>query len=149
MMCHPGNVRFRGLVESKHLDHSLADCRDAKVEVTRSVMRQVLEAGGRFLVWNKSGGWTQINNEKQIYAKIAVFFRNSKITVRAKTHRQSTMSSTYAFAGNGESRSADSFMTTVEEPGTDNGYITAVKPFSEGCINVKRQKVALPFFSAI
>lgn len=96
MMCHPGNVMFRGLVESKHLAHSLAPTRDAKVEITKSVRRHVQNLGGRFLVWDSVNWWTELTDEKQIYMKIAVFFRNSKISARANV--SSTESSTYIFA---------------------------------------------------
>jgi len=40
-----------------------------------------------------------MKDEKQIYVKIAIFFRNSKVSANAKCNRQTTLSSTYAFAG--------------------------------------------------
>ena len=97
-MCHPGNVMFRGLVESKHSQHSLAETREEKIDITRSVMTAVKNRGGRFLVWNNQTWWTELTDEKLIYTKIAVFFRNSKVSAKAKTNRQSTKSSTYIFA---------------------------------------------------
>lgn len=103
MMCHPGNAMFRGLVESKHTQHSLAPTREAKMQLINSVIQEVQQAGGRFLVWDKAVWWTELTDEKQIYAKVAVFFRNSKISARAKKSCQSTKSSTYIFAGERES----------------------------------------------
>merc|ERR1711935_938344 len=100
-MCHPGNVMFRGLVESKHFEHSVAPSREAKIDVTKGVIQEVKNFGGRFLVWNNLTWWTEITDEKQIYSKIAVFFRNSKVSAKAKSNRQSTKSSTYIFSGNG------------------------------------------------
>jgi len=98
-MCHPGNVMFRGLVESKHFEHSIAPSREAKIEITKSVISKIREKGGRFLVWNNATWWTELTDEKQIYSKIAVFFRNSKVSAKAKSNRQSTKSSTYIFSG--------------------------------------------------
>jgi len=97
-MCHPGNVMFRGLVESKHLEHSEATSREQKIDITKSVIATVRNRGGRFLVWNNTSWWTELRDEKLTYTKIAVFFRNSKVSARAKNNRQSTKSSTYIFA---------------------------------------------------
>lgn len=97
-MCHPGNVMFRGLVESKHFAHSAATTREEKIDITRSVITAVKNRGGRFLAWNNQTWWTELTDEKLIYTKIAVFFRNSKVSAKAKTNRQSTKSSTYIFA---------------------------------------------------
>lgn len=106
-MCHPGNVMFRSLVESKHFEHSIAPSREAKSDVTRSVMVAVKQLGGRFLVWNNETWWTEITDEKVIYSKIAVFFRNSKVSAKAKSNRQTTKSSTYIFADQDKRRKID------------------------------------------
>jgi len=106
-MCHPGNVMFRSLVESKHLEHSSAESRDAKSEITRGVIYEIQRQGGRFLVWNNSHWWKELTDEKQVYAKIAVFFRNSKAS--AKMKMQSTKSSTYMFARGGGNDSTQEF----------------------------------------
>ncbi len=106
-MCHPGNVMFRSLVESKHFEHSIAPNREAKIDVTRSVMIAVKQLGGRFLVWNNETWWTEITDEKVIYSKIAVFFRNSKVSAKAKSNRQTTKSSTYIFADQDKRRKID------------------------------------------
>lgn len=97
-MCHPGNAMFRGLVESKHSEHSAAETRKKKIIIIQSVMTAVKNRGGRFLVWNNNTWWTELTDEKLIYTKIAVFVRNSKVSAKAKTNRQSTKSSTYIFA---------------------------------------------------
>lgn len=106
-MCHPGNVMFRGLVESKHMDHSSAPTREAKINVTRSVLSAVRQLGGRFLVWNNDTWWTEITDEKVIYSKISVFFRNSKVSAKAKSNHQNTISSTYIFVKQDKRRKID------------------------------------------
>lgn len=98
-MCHPGNVMFRGLVESKHFEHSIAPSRDAKIEITKGVINDVKNLAGKFLVWNNTTWWTELTDEKQIYSKIAIFFRNSKVSANAKCNRMTTNSSTYIFTG--------------------------------------------------
>jgi len=99
VMSHVGNAIFRSLVESKHYEHNIAATREAKMDITQSVINDVRRRKGRFLVWNDTTWWTEMNNEKQIYTKIATFFRNSKVSANAKYNRQTTLSSTYAFAG--------------------------------------------------
>lgn len=98
-MCHPGNVMFRGLVESKHFEHSIAPTREAKIEITKGVISEVKKRGGRFLAWNNLTWWTELTDERLIYSKIAVFFRNSKVSAKAKSNHQSMKSSTYMFTG--------------------------------------------------
>ena len=103
VMSHGGNHFFRGLVESKHEEHDMAATREKKMNITRGVIEEVRKRNGRFLVWDNKTWWTEMKDEKQIYARIAIFFRNSKVSANAKINRQTTLSSTYAFAGEGGS----------------------------------------------
>lgn len=104
-LCHPGNVTFRSLVEARHYEHSNASSRERKTFVTYEVLSEIQERGGRFLAWENNGCWVEITDEKQIYSKIAVFFRNSKVSAKAKRNNQVILnSSTYAFAGANEKR---------------------------------------------
>ena len=119
-MCHPGNVRFRGLVESKHFEHSIANSREAKIKITNGVIQEVKNFGGRFLVWNNLTWWTEITEEKQIYSKIAVFFRNSKVSAKAKSNHQSTKSSTYIFTGNGINGIAKDKRRRIDDSSSDS-----------------------------
>lgn len=96
-MCHPGNVNFRSLVESKHYEHDMATTREEKMEITKGVIHEIKKRGGRFLVWDNNTWWTVLDDEKQIYSKIAIFFRNSKASLNAKANRQTARSSTYMF----------------------------------------------------
>ena len=64
MMSHAGNSMFRSLVESKHYEHSIAATREAKMEITRSVIGDVKRRNGRFLVWNNTTWWNEMKDEK-------------------------------------------------------------------------------------
>jgi len=99
MMCHPGNVKFRSLVESKHFEHSIACSRAEKIVIAKGVIQQVKDSGGRFLVWDKHTWWKLLDDEKEIYAKTAIFFRNSKVSAKARTNLQTNKSSTFIFTG--------------------------------------------------
>mmetsp|Transcript_23852 Transcript_23852/g.50240 ORF Transcript_23852/g.50240 Transcript_23852/m.50240 type:complete len:125 (-) Transcript_23852:3218-3592(-) len=107
-MCHPGNVTFRSLVESEHCKHNIATTREEKAEIIEGVIQEVRNLGGRFLVWDNRNFWVELTNEKQMYSKTAIFFRNSKISAGAKRNRQRIQSCTYAFAGgDGKRRKID------------------------------------------
>ena len=118
-MCHPGNVMFRSLVESKHYAHDVATSREAKIDITKGVIQDIKNTGGRFLVWNISSWWTELIDETQIYSKTAVFFRNSKVSANARNNRQTSRSSTYVFAG--ESISRDDKRRRITSSDEDDG----------------------------
>jgi len=109
MMCHPGNVTFRSLVESEHYKHNVATTRGEKAQITNGVIQEIRNLGGRFLVWDNRNFWVELTNEKQIYSKSATFFRNSKISAIAKINRRKVQNWTYDFAGgDGKRRKTDS-----------------------------------------
>ena len=103
-ICHPGNMNFRSLVESKHYEHSVAATREGKVDITKGVLQEIRSMGGKFLVWDHRNFWVELEDEKKIYAKIAIFFRNSKVSVKAKKNCQSIRGGTFAFAGDADKR---------------------------------------------
>ena len=94
------NQFFRCLVESKHEAHSAAISKEAKMELIQSIIEEVKEKNGRFLVWDNKTFWTEIIDDEQIYTKISIFFRNYKASSDAKINRQTALSSTYVFSGN-------------------------------------------------
>ena len=118
-MCHPGNVMFRSLVESKHYAHDAAASREEKIDITKGVIQDIKNMGGRFLVWKKSLCWTELTDETQIYSKTAAFFRNSKVSANTRNNRQTSRSSTYVFAG--ESISRDDKRRKITSSDEDNG----------------------------
>lgn len=87
-MYHPGNDRFRGLIQLRLQAQLVAmdaqpdegeqddDNTDWMEEMINGLIRELREENGRFLMWynNKgfgvSGWWTELRDEKQIYSKI-------------------------------------------------------------------------------
>ena len=97
-MCHPGNVMFWGLIESKFDEHQNAT-QEGKVAITWWIIQEVEEARqGRFLTWNnKVGSWLVMKDRAQIRNKIAVCFREQKKRTKARENCRVYESSTYEF----------------------------------------------------
>lgn len=105
MLCHPGNVVFRGLIEAKQNRTTVK--RAEKEEVALEIIREVQETGGRFLLWDNGGWWSELNDITLISTKIAISYRDFKMKVQSlvqqhlqqKQHQkqQNNDSSTFAF----------------------------------------------------
>ena len=103
MLCHPGNVVFRGLIESKQNRTTVK--RAEKEEVALEIIREVEKTGGRFLMWNNCGWWSELNDVSLISTKIAISYRDFKTKVQSlvqqhqyqQSKQQKVDSSTFAF----------------------------------------------------
>jgi len=103
MLCHPGNVIFRGLIESKQ--NRITVKRAEKEEVALEIIQEVQKTGGRFLIWDNGGWWSEVNDVSLISTKIAISYRDFKMKVQSMVqqhqHQQSKQqkidSSTFAF----------------------------------------------------
>lgn len=74
-MCHPGNVMFRSLIESK-IDEHFAATRTEKAAIAWAIVREVERRGGRFLRWDNRGWWTEFEDRSEIRYKIPTYFRD-------------------------------------------------------------------------
>jgi hypothetical protein len=104
MLCHPGNVVFRGLIEAKQNRTTVK--RAEKEEVALEIIREVQEIGGRFLMWDNGGWWSELHDVTLISAKIAICYRDFKVKVQSlvqqhhqqQQHKQQKVDcSTFAF----------------------------------------------------
>ena len=106
MLCHPGNVVFRGLIESKQ--DRITIKRTEKEEVAMEIIREVKRTGGRFLMWDNGGWWSELDDFQLISTKIAISYRDFKTKAHSiaqqkqKSGKQSQKqqqadSSTFAF----------------------------------------------------
>ncbi|OEU23355.1 hypothetical protein FRACYDRAFT_233528 [Fragilariopsis cylindrus CCMP1102] len=84
MLCHPGNVTFRGLVESKQ--HRTTVKKTDKEQVALEIINDIQNlpnGGGRFLIWDNIGYWSDISNDIPICVeKIAISYRDYKSKIR-------------------------------------------------------------------
>ena len=124
LYCHPGNARFRSLVEQKVCLHypsilsmiggTLA--KDLIKEIIGAIVTKENGGDGRVLVWNhnhnddKYGCWCTLTNERQIYSKIEFvvrdFIRNSVVKAeKQKKNRQMNESGTSIFQSQSQSQS--------------------------------------------
>mmetsp|Transcript_17386 Transcript_17386/g.39979 ORF Transcript_17386/g.39979 Transcript_17386/m.39979 type:complete len:197 (+) Transcript_17386:2-592(+) len=85
-MCHPGNVMFRSLIESR-LDEHVAATRKRKGEIAWSVVEEVERRGGRFLKWDTRGWWTEFESQSEIRYKIPTYFRDFTRNMKARRNR--------------------------------------------------------------
>ena len=86
MLCHPGNVVFRGLIESKQ--NRITVKRAEKEEVALEIIQEVQETGGRFLMWDNGGWWSELNDVPIISIKISVSYRDFKMKVKSLVQQQ-------------------------------------------------------------
>eukprot|EP00532_Pseudo-nitzschia_australis_P012990 CAMPEP_0168209418 /NCGR_PEP_ID=MMETSP0140_2-20121125/2607_1 /TAXON_ID=44445 /ORGANISM="Pseudo-nitzschia australis, Strain 10249 10 AB" /LENGTH=458 /DNA_ID=CAMNT_0008135913 /DNA_START=105 /DNA_END=1482 /DNA_ORIENTATION=+ len=80
--CHPGNVMFRSLIESKLNEH-FAGTRKRKAEIAWWVVQDVERRGGRFLKWDNRGWWTEFEDRSEIRYKIPTYFRDFTRNMKA------------------------------------------------------------------
>lgn len=95
-LSHPGNVMFRGLIEAKHEEHNDGTT-DAKLSATWWVVDEVLRRNGRFLAWDNQGFWVQLQDKKEMRAKVAIAFKEYKKKLSSQKNRQVSESSTFDF----------------------------------------------------
>ena len=93
---HPGNITFRGMLESKKHLH-LAANQTMKREIAWEIMSEVESRNGRFLYCDKSGWWIEFENRMNIRHKVATSLRDFNKQIRASQNRQDTHCSTYVF----------------------------------------------------
>jgi hypothetical protein len=84
MFSHPGNVTFRGLVESKQ-DRTTIKKTDKEMVALEIIsdIQKLPNGGGRFLIWDNTGYWSDISNDiPTCVEKIAVSYRDYKAKIR-------------------------------------------------------------------
>jgi len=95
---HPGNVTFKGMLESRKDKHLISN-QTAKKELAWEVIKKVEANNGRFLYWDKSGWWVEFRDRSEIRHKVATSLRDFNKQMRAKENLRTTKSSTLAFQG--------------------------------------------------
>jgi len=109
MSCHPGNVRFRCMVESKHEIPSVVS-QTTQAELAEQLIEEIEACEGRFLKWDNRGYWTELKDRLQIHTKVALSIRDFKYKTKAQRNRQTNQSYTYLFQcqdGNKRKRKID------------------------------------------
>jgi len=96
MACHPGNVRFRCLIESKH-EHPHIVSQTTQAELAEQLIEEIGMMTGRFLKWDSRGYWTELKDRLQIHTKVALSIRDYKYKTKAQRNRQTNQSFTYLF----------------------------------------------------
>ena len=96
MSYHPGNVRFRCLVESK-LENRENKTQLTQAEMAEELIKQVRGLGGRFLKWDNKGYWMELQDRLQVHTKVSLAIRDFKYKTKAQKNRQTNQSYTYLF----------------------------------------------------
>jgi len=92
---HPGNVMFRGLIEARYEAYTSAG-RNEKIAITWSLVDEVLNRNGRFLVWDAQW-WSVLHDREKMREKVAGAFKNQKRKLKSLSNTQTFESSTYEF----------------------------------------------------
>jgi len=121
MLCHPGNVTFRGLIESKQ--HRTAVKRSEKEKVALEIINDIQLLGGRFLNWNNIGYWMDITHNLPVCVdKIVVSYRDYKKKVRNATNAAMLMNNNSSSGnGNGSSSSGGNGNSNSNGNGNSSG----------------------------
>lgn len=83
-LCHPGNVRFKELLDKYMDDHSAAN-RKGKDIISWAIIEEIESSNGRFLEWdNKAGLWIKNVDRNNIRSKMPIYFRDHKRNTRGK-----------------------------------------------------------------
>ena len=96
MACHPGNVRFRCLIES-NLENPHVVSHMTQAELAEQLIEEIEMKGGRFLRWDTRGYWVEIKDGLQIHTKVSLSIRDYKYKTKAQRNRQTNQSCTYLF----------------------------------------------------
>lgn len=96
MSCHPGNVRFRCMVESKHEVPAIVS-QTTQAELAEQLIEEIESRGGRFLKWDNRGYWSELKDRLQVHTKVALSIRDFKYKTKAQKNRQTSHSYTYLF----------------------------------------------------
>ena len=118
-MHHPGNVMFRGLIESKYEEYNTAG-RNEKATIILSLVDAVLNRNGRFLVWDAQW-WTVLHDREKMRNKVAGAFKDQRRRLKASSNYQVNESSTYKFESQDGHRKRMR-MTTNMMTDDDNDY---------------------------
>lgn len=89
-MCHPGNVVFFNLIESK-MDEHFSVTRIEKAAIAWGIIHEVERRGGRFLKWDNRGWWTVCEDLSEIRYKIPTCFRDLRRKLIARKKRMTLM----------------------------------------------------------
>mmetsp|Transcript_27603 Transcript_27603/g.64807 ORF Transcript_27603/g.64807 Transcript_27603/m.64807 type:complete len:480 (-) Transcript_27603:197-1636(-) len=103
LTCHPGNVMFQSVIESKMKEHAVAS-QVGKIAITKDIIDLLRQKKGRFLQWDSGGYWTELKDPAIIYGKVANSVRDFKRKSYAKQNQQNSESSTSMFRNQDEKR---------------------------------------------
>jgi hypothetical protein len=85
---HPGNTRFREIVQQRRKEYRSATRRSDKNLITKQVIQSVQQPGGRFLRFDARVGWTPLSDE-DMYEKVSHALRGSVGSSAAKSQAKS------------------------------------------------------------
>lgn len=105
--CHPGNVRFRCLLESITSPDE-TPLKTTQAQMAERLIQDIESVGGRFLKWDSQGYWSTMRNKMNIHTKVALSIRDFKYKTKAqRANRQNNQSYTYLFCPDGRKRTRE------------------------------------------
>ncbi len=109
--CHPGNVRFRCLLETiTSPDHPAIKLTQA--QMAEQLIKEVESNSGTFLKWDTNGYWIEIADRLHVHTKVALSIRDFKYKSKMQqSNRQNNQSYTYLFCQEGSKRKREQEIT--------------------------------------
>jgi hypothetical protein len=133
VLCHPGNVRFRNLLESITCP-SIVRIKLTQADMAEKLIWDIEVSGGRFLKWDNNGYWTEIRDKLQIRNKVSLSIRDFKYKSKSqRKNRQNIHSYTYLFCQDRSKRKRDDEQVKIKNRSTNptEEDMTEIQPSSE------------------
>eukprot|EP00537_Pseudo-nitzschia_pungens_P013409 CAMPEP_0172385344 /NCGR_PEP_ID=MMETSP1061-20121228/3016_1 /TAXON_ID=37318 /ORGANISM="Pseudo-nitzschia pungens, Strain cf. pungens" /LENGTH=543 /DNA_ID=CAMNT_0013114321 /DNA_START=612 /DNA_END=2243 /DNA_ORIENTATION=- len=138
---HPANAHFRNLVEAKVMADEFSRIESGVKVKRRNMIRDIIAEtegkGGRFLLWNDVGGWSQILDESNIVSRIESLIKEFRRPLkRARKTNQYVLSSlTSSNDGGGGGRSGGRPDASVLElDGGTSAFLLEVPEDTGSCV---------------
>lgn len=87
---HPGNIRFRELIDAKQHAYDAIDCQLWKTPALSAILSEILESGGRFLEQVEIDGtliWLEVSDERA-RVKVSLRFRSKRRKLKIDKQKQ-------------------------------------------------------------
>jgi len=115
---HPGNVRFKALIEEKKADRDALD-QTGKRDFAWTIVEEIEDRNGRFLKWDKKQGfWVCLEDRSDIRTKVASSFRDFQKTARALAKPQTVASVCKVSFDNGQELKKRRIVVSDDESST-------------------------------
>lgn len=99
---NPANVAYRKIMETRFLEHRDALTAERKTMISREIVDELLQNGGRFLIKEKS--WWANSDRETAREKVSVAFRDMRKTFLLLEKKKSTLTKSGDTSSDGDEK---------------------------------------------